>query len=82
MSSMIGTDIAPEEEQVALVQFNRKQDGPLLEMFESPMFTSHMIFVYLFKNPRANIVEYLVNKLYRQSRNDVLFLDFYLPQLW
>ena len=67
--------------QIVLLQFNKKQDGPDLEMFESPMFTSHMVMKYLHKRNRVNIIEYLINKLYRQKRNDYLFLDFYLPQL-
>jgi hypothetical protein len=66
---------------VVVLHFNKKQDGPLLEMFESPLFSSHMLIMYLFKLKKANLIEYLVNKLYRERRHDSHFLDFYLPQI-
>ena len=50
-------------------------------MFESPLFDVHMIFGYLHKATRSNIVEYLMNKVYREYRNDVKKIDFYLFQL-
>ena len=41
-----------------------------------------MIIRYLYKyGSRSNIVEYLMNKLYKEHRNDIKQLDFYLPQL-
>jgi hypothetical protein len=71
-----------DEEKVVVLKFNKKQDGPLLEMFESPLFTSHMAVVYVYQMNRANVVEYLCNKLFREHGNDMVFLDLYLPQLW
>jgi len=51
-----------------------------LEMFESPLFDIHMIMRYLYSHGnRPNILEYLVNKLYKEYRNDIKLLDFYLP---
>jgi hypothetical protein len=65
---------------VAQIYFNKKKDSSLLEMFESPLFDIHMIMRYLYSHGnRPNILEYLVNKLYKEYRNDIKLLDFYLP---
>ena len=61
--------------------FNRKKDMILIELFESPLFDIHMMFGYLNKQQNPNIIEYLMNKMYREYRNDVKIVDFYLPQL-
>lgn len=64
---------------VSQIVFNKKRDGPLLDMFESPLFDVHMIFKYLYTIQRPNLIEYLMNKMYREYRNDIKIIDFYLP---
>ena len=59
--------------------FSKKKDGSLLEMFESPAFETQMIFKYLQTTTRPCIVQYLMNKLYRENRNDIKLIDFYFP---
>lgn len=71
-----------EEILVSQLVFNKRKDGPLLDMFESPMFNVHMIFKYLHTLQRPNLIEYLMNKMYREHRNEIRVIDFYLPQLW
>lgn len=66
---------------VAQTYFDKVKDGSLLDLFESPHMTSHMIIYYLFKATKKHIVEYLVNKLYREYRHDIRTIDFYLSQL-
>ena len=61
--------------------FSKKKDGSLLEMFESPAFETQMIFKYLQTTTRPCIVQYLMNKLYRENRNDIKLIDFYFPQI-
>lgn len=71
-----------EDEQIMLSQicFNKQRDGSLLDLFESPLFDVHKLFSYLHKlTNRPNMIEYLVNKLYKEYRNDVKVIDFYLP---
>lgn len=41
-----------------------------------------MIFKYLHPKQKPNIIEYLMNKIYKEYRNDVKLLDFYIFQLW
>ena len=48
-------------------------------MFESPLFDVHMIFKYLHTIQRANLIEYLMNKMYKEYRSDIKTIDFYLP---
>lgn len=55
-----------QNQKVVLIQFNKKLDGPLLDMFESPMFTPHMLVTYLHKLNKPNLIEYLVNKLFAE----------------
>ena len=69
-------------EYVSELKFCKKKDSSLLDMFESPVFDIHMIFKYLQTQNKTNIIEYLMNKMFREYRNDVKMLDFYLPQLW
>ena len=64
---------------VSKLQFCKKRDGPLLDLFESPLFDVHMVFKYLHSVNKANIIQYLMNKLYREHRTDVQLIDFYLP---
>ena len=45
------------------------------------MFDVHMIFRYLYSQNKPHVIEYLMNKMFREYRNDVKILDFYLPQL-
>lgn len=66
---------------VAQTYFNKIKDGSLLDLFESPHMTAHMIIQYLHKQNKKHIIEYLVNKLYREYRHDVKVIDFYLAQL-
>ena len=68
-------------QMVSLTQFNYRKDGSLLQLFESPLFDAHKLIYYLHKQNRLQMIEYLVNKLYREYRSDVALLDFYLPQL-
>ena len=68
---------------VSQLCFNKAKDGSLLDLFESPLFDVHKLFHHLHKvNNRANLTEYLINKLYKEYRNDINVLDFYLPQIW
>ena len=64
---------------VSKLEFGKKRDGSLLDMFESPLFDVHMVLKYLHSQNRVNIIQYLMNKLYREYINDVKILDFYLP---
>lgn len=65
---------------VAQIYFNKNKDVSLLEMFENPFFDIHMIISYLYTHGnKPNFLEYLVNKLYKEHRNDIKLLDFYLP---
>ena len=66
---------------VSLTQFSKKRDGSLLELFESELFDVHKLIYYLHSINRREIQEYLVNKLYKEYRDDIKVLDFYLPQL-
>ena len=66
---------------VSQIHFNKKTDGSLLDMFESPLFDVHMLMRYLHSLNRANLLQYLMNKLWKEHRNDTSILDFYLPQL-
>ena len=66
---------------VAQTIFNKKKEGSLLDLFESPHMTVHMIIHYLHTMNKKHIIEYLVNKLHREYRHDVKAIDFYLPQL-
>lgn len=80
--SYISKPPSEEEIMVSQIVFNKRKDGPLLDMFESPMFDVHMIFKYLHTLQRSNLIEYLMNKMFREFRNDIKILDFYIPQLW
>jgi hypothetical protein len=65
---------------VSQILFSKAKDGSLLDLFESPLFDVHKLISYLHKlNNRPNLIEYLVNKLYKQYRADVKLIDFYLP---
>ena len=66
---------------MSVTQFNHKRDGSLLELFESPLFDEHKLIYYLHTQNRLPLIEYLVNKLYREYRDDVKMIDFFLPQL-
>ena len=72
---------SPEGSWVSLTQFNHRRDGSLLELFESPLFDIHKLIYYLHSINRRELLEYLVNKLYREYRDNVRLIDFYLPQL-
>lgn len=74
-------EISEDEYLVSQTVFNKKKDGSLLDLFENPMFNIHMIFQYLHKQNQPNMICYLINKLYREYRNEVNLLDFYLPQI-
>ena len=70
----------PESRQkVAVTQFNQRKDGSLLELFESPLFDEHKLIYYLHTQNRSEVVEYLVNKLFREYRDDVRMIDYFLP---
>lgn len=73
----------PPKKQYMVAQtiFDKTKDGSLLDLFESPHMTSHMIIQYLFKQNKKHIIEYLINKFYREYRHDVRIIDFYLSQL-
>ena len=64
---------------VSQLKFHKYKEGSLLDLFESPLFEIHMFFRYLYTQNKAHIIEYLMNKMYREYRNDVKVLDFYLP---
>ena len=66
---------------VSQLKFHKYKEGSLLDLFESPLFEIHMFFRYLYTQNKAHIIEYLMNKMYREYRNDVKVLDFYLPQI-
>jgi len=58
---------------------SKKQDGSLLQLFQSEFFNVHMLFRYLFEKQEEGVIAYLVNRLYAEPRKHI---DFYLPQLW
>ena len=67
---------------MALTKFNKQREESLVLLFESAHMTVHMIIQYLFKiDNKSHIIQYLINKLYREYRNDIKIIDFYLPQL-
>ena len=78
MDSTYVKEPAEGQYMVAQTYFNKAKDGSLLDLFESPHMTAHMIIQYLHKQNRKHIIEYLVNKLYREYRHDVKIVDFYL----
>jgi len=53
--------------------------GSLLKVFSSPYFTLDMAVIYLYNKKRVQgVFDYLVNKLYTYSDNEI---EFYIPQL-
>ena len=56
-----------EDAMVAQISFDKRKDGSLLDLFESPLFDVHKLFSYLHRmDHRPNIIEYLVNKLFTE----------------
>ena len=78
----IQNQVKHDQAMVAQISFDKRKDGSLLDLFESPLFDVHKLFSYLHRmDHRPNIMEYLVNKLFTEQRENVKLLDFYLPQL-
>ena len=50
----------------------------LLRLFQSTMFDSSMAMTYLFNSKEPGVLEFIGNKLFNFSNDEV---DFYLPQL-
>lgn len=45
------------------------------------MFDEHKLIHYLHTQNRPEILDYLVNKLYNEYRDNIRMVDFFLPQL-
>eukprot|EP00347_Sterkiella_histriomuscorum_P005051 403358089 len=56
----------------------KKQDGSLLDLFNSEFFNIHMLMGYLFRKDSEGIIDTLINKLYSEDLSNI---DFYIPQL-
>ncbi len=54
----------------------KPNNNSLLDLFQSELFTTHMLFRYLFKRPEEGVISYLVNKLFTEPTKE---LDYYLP---
>ncbi len=64
---------------VRQLYFNKKKEGSLLALFESPVFDVHLIMIHLNRHDKPHLIEYLMNKLFREYGNDIKILDYYLP---